>query len=458
MNCKYCNAELEEGVTLCPVCGNENAQEPEAVQEPEAAPEQAAQPEAAKPKRKTAAWKVILAVCGGLVLLAALSFALLKSLGVDIRLPTNDLNRKSSYTAKNPEKTASTVVAKISDAELTNGQLQIYYWSQVEDFLDYMGAYAAYMGLDVTAPLDSQKCPADENMTWQQYFLQYALESWQRYQILVLMAQETGMELDAEVEEALAELPAGIEVSALESGYANGDALVQNTYGTGITVRDYVEYMRTYYTALQYFNMMYESVNPSPSELEAYFHEHAEEFAESGVTMESGNWVDARHILIMPKGGTKDKDGNTVYSEEEWEICRATAQSILDEWLAGDATEESFAALANEHSDDPGSNTNGGLYTQWKPTDSLLKEYKDWIFDESRKPGDYGLVKTDSGYHIMYFVQAEEGWLITARTSLISDRANQLIDDAIARWPMDVTYKKIALGDLDLSAYGSYYG
>ena len=27
MNCKFCNAELEEDVTLCPACGQENAEE-----------------------------------------------------------------------------------------------------------------------------------------------------------------------------------------------------------------------------------------------------------------------------------------------------------------------------------------------------------------------------------------------------------------------------------------------
>ena len=27
MKCKYCEAELEEGVTLCPACGKDNAEE-----------------------------------------------------------------------------------------------------------------------------------------------------------------------------------------------------------------------------------------------------------------------------------------------------------------------------------------------------------------------------------------------------------------------------------------------
>ena len=27
MNCKFCNAEMEEGVTLCPACGKDNMEE-----------------------------------------------------------------------------------------------------------------------------------------------------------------------------------------------------------------------------------------------------------------------------------------------------------------------------------------------------------------------------------------------------------------------------------------------
>ena len=33
MNCKFCNAELEEGISLCPACGQENAAEPEVPEE-----------------------------------------------------------------------------------------------------------------------------------------------------------------------------------------------------------------------------------------------------------------------------------------------------------------------------------------------------------------------------------------------------------------------------------------
>ena len=34
----------------------------------------------------------------------------------------------------------------------------------------------------------------------------------------------------------------------------------------------------------------------------------------------------------------------------------------------------------------------------------MVTAFNDWCFDASRKPGDTGVVETDYGYHIMYFV------------------------------------------------------
>ena len=115
--------------------------------------------------------------------------------------------------------------------------------------------------------------------------------------------------------------------------------------------------------------------------------------------------VDVRHILIMPEGGTKSEDGNTVYSEEEWEACRKKAQEIYDEYLNGTCTEDAFAELAKAHSQD-GNAESGGIYTDVQK-DSMVEEFDAWIFDESRQPGDTELVKTQYGYHVMYFVHRD---------------------------------------------------
>ena len=119
--------------------------------------------------------------------------------------------------------------------------------------------------------------------------------------------------------------------------------------------------------------------------------------------------VDVRHILIQPEGGVKAEDGKTtVYTEEAWNAAYAKAESILNQWLAGEKTEASFGALANEHSQDRNGNvTNGGLYVDIYLS-QMVKEFEEWCFEPGRQKGDYGIVKTEYGYHIMYFVHSDQ--------------------------------------------------
>lgn len=110
--------------------------------------------------------------------------------------------------------------------------------------------------------------------------------------------------------------------------------------------------------------------------------------------------VNVRHILIS-FDGDHNEDGTP--TEEQIATATEKAQSILDNWKEGEATEESFGTLANENSSDTGSNTTGGLYENVYPG-MMVDEFNDWCFDESRKPGDTGLVQTQYGVHVMYFV------------------------------------------------------
>ena len=77
------------------------------------------------------------------------------------------------------------------------------------------------------------------------------------------------------------------------------------------------------------------------------------------------------------------------------------AQEILDSW---DGTEDGFASLAEEHSKDGGSNTNGGLYEN-VPKGRMVAPFEDWCYEEGRKAGDTGVVYySGTGAHVMYFV------------------------------------------------------
>ena len=110
-----------------------------------------------------------------------------------------------------------------------------------------------------------------------------------------------------------------------------------------------------------------------------------------------------RHILVQFEGGTADEMGNTTYTDEEKSAAKTAAETILNEWKSGEATEDSFAALAAERSNDTGSTANGGLYENVYPG-QMVTAFNDWCYDESRKAGDTGIVETEYGYHVMFFV------------------------------------------------------
>lgn len=126
-------------------------------------------------------------------------------------------------------------------------------------------------------------------------------------------------------------------------------------------------------------------------------------------------------------GGTTDELGNTTYSDEEKAAAKTSAEDILAEYLAGNTSEESFASLATLKSTDTGSASNGGLYEDIYPG-QMVTAFEDWCFDESRKAGDTGIVETEYGYHIMYFVGDSD---VTYRDFQIR---NQLMSADTTEW------------------------
>ena len=139
------------------------------------------------------------------------------------------------------------------------------------------------------------------------------------------------------------------------------------------------------------------------------------------------NLINVRHILVAFEGGTTDETtGAVTYSDEEKAKAKTEADEILASFQAGEMTEEAFAALANEKSDD-GDGTTGGLYEDVYPG-QMVTNFNDWCFDAARKTGDTAVVETEYGYHVMYFVGTSES---TYRDYLIE---NTLLNEEMTAW------------------------
>ena len=453
--------QLEEDVTVCPECDTDNAP--------------------AEPKGIVLTPGKLVAIVAGVVVLTAVVVALImggmgfsfnktvETQPVETQMPSvplvtmpaptipadgnpDDATCKGSYTVTDEEVIANTatVVATVGSQQLTNAELQIYYWLEVQNFIAQYGSYAAYFGLDLTQPLDTQVCTLSENpVTWQQYFLASALADWHNYAALAEEAQLNSYELEQEYVDMIANLPETLTTDAGIQGFASAEEFLAYNVGAGATISDYQRYMTIYYNGFMYFQSQYEAMVPTQEEMESYFAEHEEEYAAQGITRD-GIFVDVRHILILPEGATVETIYTETFSEEAWAAGEKKAQDILNEWLSGEQTEDHFALLANDHSQDPGSQTMGGLYTNVY-VGQMVEEFEAWCFDEARKPGDYGIVKTALGYHIMYFSASRPIWQSQVESDMLGERGMAMITATTDKYPMAVEYEKIMLGYVNMT-------
>lgn len=472
MKCKYCLAEIEEGVTVCPLCGKEltEAEETpaeeiaEATAEAEETVEEAVAEETpAKPKKKKglkiALAAISLALLGAILTGAVLHFMnvidVKRMLGIGVK---NDIFNKLSYTVDNEkaEKKAEDVIATLGNQKLTNAELQAHYWTSVYDFLNYYGSYISYMGLDTSKPLDEQVYDKETGKTYQQWFLENALESWRRYAVLAQKADEAGFTLTAEQQKQLDELPASVQKMAQENGYTDVEKFIDEKFYPGSSLAGYLGYNAITWKAVCYYDTLHETLLPNSAEVEAYYTAHEAEFIENKISKDDGLYYDVRHILIPIDGEATDVDGVPTYTDKQWEECLLTAQSILDDFLEDGGTEELFAERAKETSADPGSANNGGLYPRLTKDYGFIKDFENWYLEEGRKPGDTGIVKnTESstqGYHIMYFSKSYPIWEYEAESGALSEKTENMLKEAEEKWPMAVEYKKIVLGQVQTSA------
>ena len=134
-----------------------------------------------------------------------------------------------------------------------------------------------------------------------------------------------------------------------------------------------------------------------------------------GRALDDSPSASVRHILVSPE----TDEGADEPTQEQMDAALAEAESLLAEWQAGEATEDSFAALAQSSSDDTGSATSGGLISNITSTSSYVDSFKEWALDASRQPGDTGIVESEYGYHIMYYVSSgDPTWKQTAASAL----------------------------------------
>ncbi|MDD5709855.1 MAG: peptidylprolyl isomerase [Candidatus Neomarinimicrobiota bacterium] len=118
-------------------------------------------------------------------------------------------------------------------------------------------------------------------------------------------------------------------------------------------------------------------IRVSDEEVGAYYEANKDQYQQETVS--------ARHILFLTQGK----------NDQEKSVTRELAENVLERARSG----EDFLLLVADYSEDPGSNTSGGLYEDF-PRGRMVQAFEDASFN--MKIGDISnLVETPYGYHII---------------------------------------------------------
>lgn len=364
----------------------------------------------------------------------------------------NDVTTVTNYSvaeASPVDANMLTVIAVDRDGNpaMTNADMQIWYWNDFTSFMEQYGNYASMFGLDYYSPLSSQPS-LEENLSWEQMFLKSAVTNKSVNYALAQAAYADGYTISEEDQQTIDDFTSAegsLAQAAAEAGYSDVNEYIQLYYGTGITLETYIDYVKECLAHNYEYQLLQADIEGSITDeaISEYYDAHAEEMEASRVL--KVNNVSVRHILITPEGEQDETTGD--YPEEAWEAAKEKADELYALWQE-DPTEDNFSTLANENSDDGGSNTTGGLYENFD-TDDMVEEFSDWAFDSGRVYGDTGIVKTSYGYHIMFFVEQTDtkGWVEPTREKLLSELFNERIDALCEEYPLNFDYTKIRLFD-----------
>lgn len=371
----------------------------------------------------------------------------------------NDVTCKGTYTVQTPD---SAVVATLGDWKLTNSLLQAYYWAAVAAYPEEVDAAP-----DFSQPLDVQQCPVDGVNSWQQFFLQQALDAWHRDAALIQMGTDEGTptieayQPDQEKHEKylvepaaidyfygyysksykpneihqafLDNLPQTLDAIAKENGQSGLEAMAADFAGVSGDVL--TEYAETVNRAYMYFTERCYYIDPTEDEIAQFRQEHPNSAA--GVS------VDIRHLLVVPEGEVAD-DGTVTATEDSWHNAEIKAKAFLSQFNAS-PNDVNFAKLANVNSADRGSALNGGLYQNLLPGD-LADPLDSWCFAPERQAGDVELIRSQCGYHVVYIHAINELGQEQARQELVAQQASQLVQEAVQKYPVKFSFDKIQLG------------
>ena len=265
----------------------------------------------------------------------------------------------------------------------------------------YLPTNAADGSLDLTAICGME---GYETLTWEEYLFEETEKQIQDSYIFEDLALAAGMTLSAEDQEIVASYYEKIQTQADMYGLSFDDFL-KSMFGVHASKEMLDPVLNRLILFNTYLMDLREGYTFTDAELEAYYAEHQASYLNIDIPT-------VRHILFKATVGVS---GAVDATEEELAAAEALANAAFmkittyDDMVAiGDAAlADGSAAEATEYTFKPG---------------EMVAPFEEWSYDTTRVPGDKGIVQTEYGFHVMYFVSEEKDWIVDAKNNLTEEK------------------------------------
>lgn len=411
----------------------------------------------------------------GVVIVAAL-FCLVVSFPIRSYLAVNE-----TYAIVNGEK-----VSRV--------EFDYNYNVSLNNYMNQYGSYMAMLGMDLSGDLSKQMY--SDQLTFQDFFTQMAMENITNNKALKERAEAEGFTYDTEAD--YADFTETLKSAASEAGVTEKD-FIRSNYGTYATLSRISGFVKESMYLSAYYDSVMDARMPSNEEAESYYSENADQYdsvdyrlltveaelseapteEETAAAMAEAKKEAEKALLKVAREGELNENVTSTYAPyllREWLfdssrkagdttlmentsansyyvvafedrylvetptvnirgiITTEDAQAILAEWQGGEATEESFAELCDNYNDPSLVSSTGGLMEGIRP-EMMSGDMEAWLSDSARKAGDtIALPPEEDGYsYVLYYLgEGDPYWMASAKNTLLGTAMEAYMEEITA--------------------------
>jgi len=300
----------------------------------------------------------------------------------------------------------ATATMTIDGKTVSAAEYDFYYYSNYRTYAQYASygavpTVAADGSIDLTAVCALSK---DGTQTWGDFIKESAQKQLQDVYILTNYAAAAGVTTTAADQTTIDSFYASVQTNA-DSFSMSADEYLTTLYGASVNKASLDPIIARYLLASDYMSSLQGVYTFTDAEMQTFYTANKDTYKDIDVPT-------VRHILFLAPVGAS---GYTDATPDELAKAKALAEATLakiktydDMVTIGDAAFADGSALESaEYSVAVG---------------SMVTSFEDWCYDAARKPGDTGIVQSEYGYHVMYYVKTQKDWVADAIASLTKDK------------------------------------